>query len=109
MEKIVKGDVVVIRIPFTDLTADKKRPALVIANLGGEDLILCQITSKEPLSNFVKLTEKDFSTTNLDVTSFVRIDKIFTLDSKMTEYKIGRISQNKITEVETKLIKIITT
>ena len=108
MEKIVKGDVVVIRIPFTDLSSDKKRPALVIANLGGEDLILCQITSKEQLTNFVKLTQKDFSTTNLDVNSFIRLDKIFTLDSKMIEYKIGKINQEKITEVETKLIKIIT-
>ena len=108
MEKIVKGDVVVIRIPFTDLSSDKKRPALVIANLGGEDLILCQITSKEPLSNFVKLNQKDFLTSTLDMTSFVRINKIFTLDSKMIEYKIGKINQEKITEVETKLIKIIT-
>ncbi|MDD4082608.1 MAG: type II toxin-antitoxin system PemK/MazF family toxin [Sphaerochaetaceae bacterium] len=108
MEKIVKGDVVVIRILFTDLSSDKKRPALVIANLGGEDLILCQITSKEPLNNFVKLTEKDFLTTNLEVNSFVRVDKIFTLDSKMIEYKIGKINQDKITQVETKLIQIIT-
>ena len=75
MEKIVKGDIVVIRIPFTDLTSDKKRPALVIANLGGEDLILCQITSKEPTKYFVKLTEKDLPTTKLNTNSFVRIDK----------------------------------
>lgn len=108
MEKIVKGDVVVIRIPFTDLSSDKKRPALVIANLDGEDLILCQITSKEPLNNFVKLTQKDFILSKLDVNSFVRVDKIFTLDSKMIEYKIGKITQDKITQVETKLIQIIT-
>ena len=77
MEKIVKGDIVVIRIPFTDLTSDKKRPALVIANLGGEDLILCQITSKEPTKYFVKLTEKDLPTTKLNTNSFVRIDKFY--------------------------------
>ena len=46
MEKFIKGDVVVIPFPFSDLSGRKKRPALVISNLEGYDLILCQITSK---------------------------------------------------------------
>jgi mRNA interferase MazF len=43
--KFIKGDVVVIPFPFSDLTQSKRRPALVIAELEGDDLILCQITS----------------------------------------------------------------
>jgi len=39
MERFVKGDVVVIPFPFSDLTGAKRRPALVIANLKGNDLI----------------------------------------------------------------------
>ena len=46
MERFVKGDVVVIPFPFSDLSASKKRPALVLASLEGDDLILCQITSE---------------------------------------------------------------
>jgi len=46
MEKFIKGDVVVIPFPFSDLTQSKRRPALVIAVLHGDDIILCQITSK---------------------------------------------------------------
>ena len=46
MEEFVKGDVVVLPFPFSDLSNSKKRPALVVANLEGEDIILCQITSK---------------------------------------------------------------
>ena len=46
MERFVKGDVVVIPSPFSDLTGSKKRPALVISNLRGDDFILCQITSR---------------------------------------------------------------
>ncbi len=45
MEKLVKGDVVVIPFPFSDLTQTKRRPSLIIAELEGDDLILCQITS----------------------------------------------------------------
>ena len=43
MEKPVNGDVVVIPFPFSDLTGAKKRPASVIADAGGDDLIMCQI------------------------------------------------------------------
>jgi mRNA interferase MazF len=40
MEKFVKGDVVVIPFPFSDLSASKKRPALVVSNITGDDIIL---------------------------------------------------------------------
>ncbi len=46
MEEFIKGDIVVIPFPFSDLSGRKKRPALVIADLVGEDIVLCQITSK---------------------------------------------------------------
>ena len=44
--KICKGDVVVVPFPFSDLTQAKRRPALVLSVLEGDDLILCQITSQ---------------------------------------------------------------
>ena len=43
MEKFVKGDVVVVPFPFSDLTEAKRRPALVLAELDRVDRILCQI------------------------------------------------------------------
>ena len=46
MGAFVKGDVIVASFPFSDLTAAKKRPALVVATLTGDDVILFQITSQ---------------------------------------------------------------
>ncbi|WP_293156788.1 hypothetical protein [Okeania sp. SIO2C9] len=46
MAEFVKGDVVVVPFPFSDLTQAKRRPVLVIATLTGEDIILCQINSQ---------------------------------------------------------------
>jgi mRNA interferase MazF len=46
MGTFVKGDVVVVPFPFSDLSAAKRRPALVVAILTGDDVILCQITSR---------------------------------------------------------------
>lgn len=45
MGKPLVGEVVVLPFPQTDLQAGK-RPALVVADLTGDDLILCQITTQ---------------------------------------------------------------
>ena len=46
MGKPIVGEVVVLPFPQTDLQAGKRRPALVVADLTGDDLILCQITGQ---------------------------------------------------------------
>ena len=46
MGKSVIGEVVVLPFPQTNLQAGKRRPALAVADLAGDDLILCQITSQ---------------------------------------------------------------
>ncbi len=38
MARFIKGDVVVVPFPFSDLTRAKRRPALVVAELEGDDL-----------------------------------------------------------------------
>jgi mRNA interferase MazF len=61
MGKPVAGEVVVLPFPQTDLQAGKRRPALVVADLTGDDLILCQITSQSPRDSYsVSLTTTDF-------------------------------------------------
>ena len=41
MEKFVKGDVVVVPFPFSNLSRAKRRPACVVTVLDGHDMILC--------------------------------------------------------------------
>lgn len=66
MAKFVKGDVVVVPFPFSDLTQSKRRPALVVTSLEGDDVVLCQITSKAITDNYaVQLGDEDFATGNL--------------------------------------------
>ena len=61
MGKPVAGEVVVLPFPQTDLKAGKRRPALVVANLPGDDLILCQITTQARQDIYsVPLTAADF-------------------------------------------------
>jgi len=109
MERFIKGDVVIIPFPFSDLTYSKKRPALIIANLKGDDYIFCQITSQIRKDRYiVELMIKDFQAGSLPVDSFIRVNKIFTGDKSIILRKAGILKDYKINEVIDKLISILT-
>lgn len=94
MAKFVKGDVVVIPFPFSDLTGSKRRPALVLADLPGDDIVLCQITSqnspKDPFA--IALNLGDFEQGTLPVPSNIRPNRIFTADKNLIIKTSGKIS-----------------
>lgn len=109
MEKLVKGDVVVLPFPFSDLSSSKKRPALIVANLEGEDIILCQITSKMREDNYsIPLAETDFKHGGLKLDSLIKPQRIFTAAKSIILYKIGSLKESKIKRVEEELVKIFT-
>lgn len=84
MAKFVKGDIVVIPFPFSDLSQAKRRPALVLAVLQGNDLILCQITSKSVQDNYsIPFDQNDFASGSLNQKSNIRPNKLFTADSQI--------------------------
>ena len=92
MARFMKGDIVVIPFPFSDLSQAKRRPALVLASLPGNDLILCQITSKNTKDPFaVELNDTDFKSGTLKVQSNIRPNRIFTADNSIVLYRIGHL------------------
>jgi mRNA interferase MazF len=105
----VKGDVVVVPFPFSDLTEAKRRPALVLAELDGEDRILCQITSQQFMDRYaLPIDESDFEEGSLRKTSIVRPNRIFTADRKIILYRAGHLKSDKINEIVTRIIDILT-
>lgn len=110
MGKFIKGDVVVVPFPFSDLSNSKKRPALVLASLEGEDLILSQITSKNIFDSYsIEIKTSDFSNGTLNKDSNVRPNKIFTADKNIILYKIGNLTNKKMDEVTSKVVEIFPT
>lgn len=108
MAKFVKGDIVVVPFPFSDLTNSKRRPALVITELMGDDVILCQITSRNLNDKYsIELNSDDFENGNLNQDSNLRPNRIFTADSHIILYKVGNLKTPKTTEVINKIIEII--
>jgi len=104
MGKPVAGEVVVLPLPQTDLLPGKRRPALVVAELVGNDLILCQITSQirsDPYS--VSQAATDFEHGRLTVASYVRTNRVFTVDQSVILYSAARVTRRKLDEVKTKI------
>ncbi|HLD88836.1 MAG TPA: type II toxin-antitoxin system PemK/MazF family toxin [Candidatus Nanoarchaeia archaeon] len=109
MERFVKGDVVVLPFPYTDFSSVKKRPAVVIANLRGQNIILAQITTNQRNDeDLISLTRKDFASGSLSSDSFIMAALIFTADASQIEYKAGKIKTEKVKEVQNKLVEVFT-
>jgi mRNA interferase MazF len=107
MEPFVKGDVVVLPFPFSNLNNLRKRPALVIATLQGDDFIVCQITGESRKDNYsIELKDNNFVKGSLDKISMIRPNKLFTADKSIILYKIGSLNKPKTKEVENTIIDI---
>lgn len=108
MARFVKGDVVVVPFPFSDLTQTKRRPALVVAELQGDDLILCQITSRLITDQYAILIDNsDFSSGSLRQSSNVRPNRLFTADKQIILYRVGNLKPEKVNEIIVKIVEIL--
>jgi mRNA interferase MazF len=108
MEGLVKGDIVVLPFPFSDLSQTKRRPALVVAQAGGDELLLCQITSQDVRDcHAVNLNPADFQSGSLRKSSNIRPNRIFTADSEIILYRAGHIAPEKTMSVVEELVSIL--
>jgi len=108
MGKFIKGDVVVLPFPFSDLSSSKRRPALVVAVASVDDIILAQITSRSFGDSYaVELSDSDFSDGGLNVVSNIRPNKLFTADVNIIAYKAGNVKLQKMKDVATAITNLV--
>ena len=108
MEKFIKGQVIVIPFPFSDLSGSKLRPALILTKLKGDDLICCQITSQLYKDDYcISLIPKHFISGQLPIESNIRPNRIFTVDSKIVIRSSGLVNSEKLIEVINSFVKIL--
>ena len=102
------GDVVVVPFPFSDLSTVKRRPALDVATPGGDDIILCQITSQHVRDHYaVGITEMDFMEGTLRKPSNVRPNRIFSASANLILYRAGHLNDPAVTSVVGRIIEIL--
>lgn len=99
-----------VRFPFSDLTATKLRPALILS-VHREEFIILGIFSKVPTDdlseNWVLMSEThtDFTKTGLKKTSLIRADKIATVHNSVFHKRIGLLPSDLFNQVEVALKK----
>ena len=108
MGRFIKGDIVVLNFPFSDLSGAKRRPALVLADVSGNDLILCQITSQNKTDGYsILLENEDYEKGTLSLKSNVRPNKIFTADENLILYIACKINAERMEKIINSLINIL--
>jgi len=104
----MKGKIVLVPFPFTDLTAAKLRPALVIYE-GQKDVVLAFISSKVPseLSDADVSVTKNHTEAGLKVDSVIKLDKIATVLKDLIVGELGELDEELRSEVNRKLKKML--
>ena len=98
----------VIPFPFSDLSASKRRPALVLADLPGNDIVLCQITSQQVRDgDAIELSDSDMVNGSLKKSSNIRPNRLFTADKAIIVYKVGSITTVKFQQVRDKIVALL--
>lgn len=105
----MKGKIVLVPFPFTDLTISKLRPALVLFE-GDRDVVVAFISSRlleklSPESVVVSDRHQEFQLTGLKVSSVVRLDKVATVLKNLVVGEIGEVGDALKREINRKLLE----
>jgi mRNA interferase MazF len=104
------GDIVLIPVPFTDLTASKKRPVLIVSNdmynTESQDIIVTAITSNITQAG-IQITNSDMISGELPKPSVIRADKIYTLHQAIVIKQIGSISKTVQDSVKKEICRLL--
>jgi mRNA interferase MazF len=92
-----QGDIVLLPVPFTDLSSQKRRPAIVISssayNRNGPDVVVVAMTSRLHLSPYsFRINTADLVQGKLNRPGTVRADKIYTLAQAIIVKRFGRVA-----------------
>lgn len=102
------GKVILVPFPFSDLSQSKLRPAVVLADAGRGDWVLCQVTSSpygDPAA--ISITDECFTQGSLRITSFARPGKLFTASSGLMLDEVGMLRENVARQIITAIIKML--
>ena len=106
----MKGKIVLIPFPFTDLTSTKLRPALVLHE-GEKDVVVAfissRITKAKQFDVLINDAHPEFKTTGLKLPSTVKIDKIATISKELILGEIGEIGPKLKKEINDKISKTL--
>jgi mRNA interferase MazF len=102
------GAIVLVRFPFSDLSQSKLRPAIVLADAGRGNWILCQVTSN-PYSDTraIMLSDESFRQGGLQRTSYARPAKLFTANHELMMAEVGVLTVEALRQVINAVVEVL--
>jgi mRNA interferase MazF len=103
-----RGDIVLVRFPFTDLSGSKRRPAVILAAYP-PDVVVAFISSHvppelEPSDVMLSPTSTSFVSMGLKVASIIRLRKVATLEESLITRSLGQLTPDLLTAVDEALL-----
>lgn len=102
-----KGDIILVPFPFTDLTAVKVRPAVILTpEPTGVDLVVAYLSSvipPDPLppAHLLIVSEHpEFRGTGLKQRSVIRLDKLMTIAQSRVRRRLGHLGPSLLAELD---------
>lgn len=99
-----KGDIVIVKFPYTNLKKFKLRPALILSNNKVNktgDYILMQITSKFKNDDLTFQLDNEFYSENktLPLKSYLKLHKVFTINEDLIQKKHTELTKSAVSNI----------
>ena len=89
------GDLVMIPVPFSDLSSSKRRPVLALTAPDQQgDFLACPVTNRTGWEKARRLLPDDLADGALPLASWVRTDKVVTLHTGLIVRRLGRVTEH---------------
>jgi len=109
--RVTQKEIVLLPYPFSNLKANKIRPALIVSNNNfnkkSDDCIMVPLTAvikNEPYS--ILINQENLSSGNLIKPSRIRVDKIFCVEKNLIKMKIGVVDNRVLGSVKKEINKM---
>jgi mRNA interferase MazF len=104
-----QGEILLIPVPFSNLSSVKKRPVLVLSNIAhnasSRDIIVIAITSNLAQKG-IEISNKSLTDGSLPKKSIIKVDKVYTLEASIAIKKIGKINDDVLSNVYNEFVKL---
>lgn len=103
---MLKGDIVLMMFPFTNLSGSKLRPAVVLFE-NDLDITVCFITTQIAWQETYDIQLAPNAENGLKKQSLIRTSKIATLDKVLAKGLLGRLANAELLQLNFQLKKLL--
>jgi mRNA interferase MazF len=99
-----QGDVVLVPVPFTDLSSARRRPVIVVSNdtynaNSGDMVVVAMTSNPAAVPHSFTITSGDLASGTLNRPGKVRVDKIYTLSQNIVVKTFGRVTNSVLDRI----------